>query len=35
VNTVMNLRFPQSSGRLSSGVTAGGPSSGARLHRDS
>jgi hypothetical protein len=33
VNAVMNLRVPLSAGKLSSGCTTGGLSSGAQLHR--
>jgi hypothetical protein len=33
VNSVLNLRIPQNSGKLSSGLTSGGLSSSAQLHR--
>jgi hypothetical protein len=33
VNAVLNLRVPLNAGKLSSGLTTGGPSSGAQLHR--
>jgi hypothetical protein len=33
VNSVMNLRVPQNAGKLPSGCTAGGLSSGTQLHR--
>jgi hypothetical protein len=33
VNAVMNLLFPSNSGKLSSGCTTYGLSSGAQLHR--
>jgi hypothetical protein len=33
VNAIMNLRVPQNAGKLSSGLTTGGISSSAQLHR--
>jgi hypothetical protein len=33
VNSVLNLRVPRNTGKLSSGITAGGLSSSAQLHR--
>jgi hypothetical protein len=33
VNSVLNLRVPQNAGKLTSGLTAGGLSSGAQLQR--
>jgi hypothetical protein len=33
VNSVFNLQIPQNAGKLSSGLTNGGLSSGAQLHR--
>jgi hypothetical protein len=33
VNVVMNLQVPENSGKLSSGLTSGGLSSSAQLHR--
>jgi hypothetical protein len=33
VNSVLNLRVPRNAGKLSSGLTSSGLSSGAQLHR--
>jgi hypothetical protein len=33
VNSVLNLRVPRNAGKLSSGLTSGGLSSSAQLHR--